>query len=148
MLRLGRYQFKLAESDSEYEQVHRLNYRTFVREIPQHADNGAGALVDKFHDKNTYILPLRDGQIVGMLGAHSQPPFSIAARLADPSILHRPGMRPLEVRLLAVEPTERRTDALLGLVYSLQLYGRAQGFTHFVISGVTEQIELYRHIGF
>ena len=148
MLRLGRYQFKLAETDSEFEQIHQLNYRTFVREIPQHADTGTGSLVDKFHDKNTYILAVRDGQIVGMLGAHSEPPFSIAARLTDPSILERPGIRPLEVRLLAVEPNERRTDALLGLVYTLQLYGRAQGFTHFVISGVTEQLPLYKHIGF
>lgn len=148
MLRLGRYLFKLAETDSEFEQIHRLNYRTFVREIPQHVDNGTGSLVDKFHDKNTYILAIRDGEIVGMLGAHSEPPFSIAARLPDPSILERPGMRPLEVRLLAVEPNERRTDALLGLVYSLQLYGRAHGFTHFVISGVTDQLPLYKHIGF
>src|SRR5947208_15947168 len=68
MLRLGRYRFKLAETAAEFEQVHRLNYRTFVREIPQHADSGDGSLVDKFHDKNTYILALRDDQIVGMMG--------------------------------------------------------------------------------
>jgi len=29
--------FKIASEDWEFEQIHRLNYRTFVDEIPQHA---------------------------------------------------------------------------------------------------------------
>src|SRR4051794_31515336 len=99
MLRLGRYSVKLAETPAEFEQVHRLNYRTFVQEIRQHADLGRGALVDKFHDKNIYILALRDGGVIGMLSAHDQPPFSITERLPDPNMIRQPGMKPLEVRL-------------------------------------------------
>ena len=34
--------FKVASADWEFEQIHRLNYRTFVEEIPQHASNPAG----------------------------------------------------------------------------------------------------------
>src|ERR1044071_5251678 len=43
--RIGPYTFKAADTEDEIEQVHRLNYATFVREIPQHADPGDGRLV-------------------------------------------------------------------------------------------------------
>src|SRR5260221_6963241 len=98
---LGRYHFKRAETLAEMEQVHRLNYRTFVKEIHQHPDNGEGRLVDKFHEWNTYFLALLDDRLIGMLSVHDRPPFSIESRLADRSVIQQPGMRPLEVRLLA-----------------------------------------------
>ncbi len=31
--------YKIAGLDSEFEQIHRLNYETFVEEIPQHGEN-------------------------------------------------------------------------------------------------------------
>src|SRR5438128_235435 len=107
MLQLGSFVFKLADCEAEFEQIHRLNYRTFVDEIPQHADTGTGKLVDKFHVKNLYFVVLKRGRVVGMLSAHDQPPFSVADRLDNPGILQEPGMHPLEVRLLAIEPSER-----------------------------------------
>ena len=148
MLCVGPYEFKIAESADELDQVHRLNYRTFVQEIPQHRDSGTGALVDKFHDKNTYLICMRVGKLVGMLSAHGQPPFSVSDRLPDPSILTRPGIIPLEVRLLAIEPSERRSTLVGGLVWSLHQHARATGHTHFVISGVVEQRDFYEHMGF
>jgi hypothetical protein len=42
--------FKVASEDSEFEQIHRLNYRTFVEEIPQHGPNPDCTLVDRFND--------------------------------------------------------------------------------------------------
>ncbi len=148
MLRTGRYTFKLAETAEDFEQIHQLNYRTFVHEIRQHSDNGQGRLVDKYHDRNIYFMALSDGQLVGMISVHNQPPFSIESRLPDPSVIRQPGMRPLEVRLLAIEPGERHTSVLAGLVYALNSFAQAQGFTHYLISGVTDQVELYTHIGF
>jgi len=148
MLRLGRYVVKTAETDEEFAQIHRLNYRTFVQEIGQHIEASDGSLVDKFHEKNTYILAMREGRLVGMLSAHDQPPFSIASRLAKPELIRRPGMKPLEVRLLAIEPEERHSPVIAMLVYQLFRFGREHGHTHFVISGVTDQIDLYKHIGF
>src|SRR5262249_58339233 len=100
MLQVGRYVFKCADSNHEFEQIHRLNYQTFVGEIPQHADTGAGVLIDKFHTKNAYFIVLRDDRVVGMVSAHSEPPFSITERLSDPTILTKAGTRPLEVRLV------------------------------------------------
>src|SRR5438552_4152975 len=67
MFRVGRYTFKRAETAAEVEQVHALNYRTFVQEIPQHPDPGDGRLVDKFHPKNGYFVALRTGRVVGMI---------------------------------------------------------------------------------
>jgi aspartate aminotransferase-like enzyme len=148
MLRIGRYRFKLADTDEDFEQIHQLNYRTFVQEIPQHRDNGQGRLVDKFHDRNIYFMALVGERLVGMISVHDQPPFSIESRLADPSIIKQPNMRPLEVRLLAIEPGERHTTVLAGLIYAMNAFAQANGFTHYLISGVTDQVELYKHIGF
>jgi aspartate aminotransferase-like enzyme len=149
MLRIGRYVFKVADAPSEFEQIHRLNYRTFVSEIPQHADPGTGGvLVDKFHGKSTYFIALRDDRLVGMLSAHDRPPFSVAGRLPDPGVLERPGSRPLECRLLAVVPEERHTVAFAGLVWCVYLYVTAQGYTHLYISGVQERVPLYEQLGF
>ena len=148
MLRVGRYIFKRAETGDEFEQVHRLNHRTFVGEIHQYPDSGSGLLVDKFHAKNTYFIGLRDGRVVGMVSVHGQPPFSVAERLSDPSILQRPGVRPMEVRLLAIEPNERHSTLFLGLGCTLFQHARDNGYTHLYISGVTDRIPLYQRLGF
>jgi aspartate aminotransferase-like enzyme len=148
MFRLGPYLFKFADTDAELEQVHALNYRTFVQEIPQHHDTGSGRLVDKFHHKNRYIIGVKDTQLLGMLCVHDQAPFSIASRMPDPSLLSRSDLKPLEVRLLAVEPCERAGPVPTGLVWQLFLHAREHGYTHLFISGVTDQLHLYTHIGF
>jgi aspartate aminotransferase-like enzyme len=149
MLQLGRFTFKQADTDAELEQVHRLNYQTFVRELAQHNDAGTGLLVDKFHDKNVYFICLTEaGQVVGMVSAHDRAPFSVAARLRDPSLLTQPGTRPLEVRLLAIEPGERHRMVFAGLIWTLYTYARSQGHTHLFISGYSERVSLYEHLGF
>ena len=93
-IRMGRYVFKRASEPAELDQLHRLNYETFVREVAQHADNGVGLLVDKFHDKNVYFVALQDDRVVGMISMHDTAPFSIADKLPDPAILARLGPRP------------------------------------------------------
>src|SRR6516162_7200661 len=142
------YVFKRAVTTEEIEQIHRLNYRTFVTEIPQHHDTGDGRLVDKFHAKNTYFIAVRRDQVVGMISIHDQPPFSIADRLPDPSILTHPDSRPIEVRLLAVAPEQRKTTVMMGLVSQFYEYARAQGYTHAYLSGVVDRVPLYRQFGF
>src|SRR5882724_7507555 len=145
---VGRYVFKQAEAGPELEAVHRLNYRTFVREIPQHADPGTDRLVDKFHDRNVYFVALKDGRVVGMISAHGEPPFSVADLLVDQTLLSRPGCRPLEVRLLAVEPGERNGFALNGLLGALYEHARDRGATDLFISAVAERVGLYERLGF
>jgi aspartate aminotransferase-like enzyme len=148
MFRAGTYLFKQAETREEFEQIHALNYRTFVTEIPQHGDTGTGRLVDKFHDKNCYFIALCEGRVIAMVSTHGQPPFSVAERLPDPSILDRPGTRPLEVRLLAVEPAKRNSTVLYGLLFTMYQYALEHGYTHLFISGFEDRLSLYRDMGF
>jgi hypothetical protein len=148
MLRLGHYLFKCAETSDEFEQVHRLNYRTFVTEVPQHPDPGTGQLIDKFHAKSRYFIALRHDRLVGMVSTHDRPPFSVAGRLPDPTLLDRPGSRPLECRLLAVVPEERHTVVFAGLVWSIYEYVTAVGHTHLYISAVEGRVGLYEQLGF
>lgn len=148
LLRFGGYLFKRAETEDEFEQIHALNYRTFVNEIAQYADQGGGRLIDKFHHKNIYFIAIKDGQVVGMVSVHGQPPFSIADRLADPSILNRPDINPLEVRLLAIDQEKRGTLVFAGLVYLMYVYAEEMGATHLFISGVAERLSIYQELGF
>jgi GNAT superfamily N-acetyltransferase len=147
MFQVGRYAFKRADSADEFEQIHRLNYRTFVEEIPQYARVTGGRLVDKFHAKNTYFVARVDARVVGMLSVHDQPPFSVASRLADPSILERPGHKPLEVRLLAVEPKHRSRPVMAGLLWLALEYARDR-YTDVYISGIAERARMYERLGF
>jgi aspartate aminotransferase-like enzyme len=148
MLRLGPYVFKQAETAAEFEQIHALNYRTFVVEIPQHVHPGQERLVDKFHEKNAYFIVSCGDRVAGMVSCHDQPPFSVAARLADPALLERPGVRPVEVRLLALEPGRRRSTMFFGLLWTLYEYVTTRGYTHLFISGVENRVPLYRRLGF
>src|SRR5262249_34957583 len=109
---------------------------------------GEGHLIDKFHEKNTYFIVLQEGRVIGMVSVHDQPPFSVADRLSDPEILQRPGTKPLEVRLLAVEPGKRNSTLFFGLIWLLYEHAQAHGHTHLFISGITDRVPLYKRIGF
>ncbi len=148
MRRLGPYQFTVAYTREQLEQVYRLNYATFVSELGQHTGDGSGRLVDKFDKKNTYLIALRDGHVVGMVTVHGEPPFSTAQRLADPSILAAIGGKLLEVRLLAIDPEERQRMVFAGLLWHVQEYARERGYTHLLISGYVKRVAIYERLGF
>src|SRR3954452_4109789 len=88
----------LTDSDA----IHRLNYETFVEEIPQHAANPERRLVDRFHDENTYFLCISDGDLAGMVCGRCERPFSLDQKLADLDRWLPPHRKAVEVRLLAV----------------------------------------------
>jgi predicted N-acetyltransferase YhbS len=147
MLQLGRYLLKRAESAEEIEQVHRLNYRTFVEEIPQHVSDEPGRLVDQFHHKNTYFVAMCEQRVVGMISVHDQPPFSVASRLPDPAILERADRTRMEVRLLAVEPAHRGGPLMIGLLWMALDYA-LERYDQVYISGVTQRVPMYERLGF
>jgi N-acyl-L-homoserine lactone synthetase len=148
MIRSGRYTFKRADTTCEFEQVHALNHSTFVREIPQHEETGDGRLVDKFHEKNVYFIALRDERVVGMVTVHDQAPFSVAARLPDPGVLAAPGVRPLEIRLLAIQPGERQGPVFGGLLWLVYRHVLEAGYTDLFISAFEDRLNLYKRLGF
>jgi aspartate aminotransferase-like enzyme len=141
-------QFKVATEDWEFEQVHALNYRTFVEEIPQHQPSATPRLVDKFHAENTYLVCLHDNQVVGMIAARGRRPFSLDLKLPNLDSFLPPGRRACEIRLLSVEKEYRNGQVFRGLAALMWQFGTEHGYDLGVISGTTRQQRLYRHLGF
>jgi aspartate aminotransferase-like enzyme len=142
------FQLKLASEDWEFEAIHRLNYRTFVEEIPQHAPNPDGRLVDRFHTENRYVIALQGRHLAGMLALRAARPFSLDAKVPALDQYLPAGRRPVEVRLLAVAPGCRSTLLFAALFDCAVRHCREAGYDLAVISGTTRQLKLYRHLGF
>jgi aspartate aminotransferase-like enzyme len=141
-------QFKVATQEWEFEQVHELNYRTFVEEIPQHKPSATPRLVDKFHAENTYLICLCDRRVIGMIAARSRRPFSLDQKLPNLDSYLPPGRCPCEIRLLAVEKEFRNGQVFRGLTALMWQFGTEHGYDLALISGTTRQQKLYRHLGF
>ncbi len=143
--------FKSATEDWEFEQIHRLNYKTFVEEIPQHQPSAAQRLVDKFHAENTYLICLSNQKLVGMLAVRGKRPFSLDQKLPNLDS-HLPAGRTIcEIRLLAIEKKFRGTRSgqiLQGILALLWQHGVEKGYDLAIISGTTRQAKLYQHLGF
>jgi len=140
--------WKIATELEEFEAIHRLNYQTFVEEIPQHARNSERLLVDRFHEQNTYVICLAGSEVVGMACGRCERPFSLDQKIADLD-RHLPAHRKaVEIRLLAVTRPHRKTAAFAGLVAFLARHFMAQGCDLAVISGTVRELELYGHLGF
>ena len=140
--------FKIASEPWELEAIHRLNYKTFVEEIPQHARNPDERLVDKFHAENTYAICLQGDQLVGMVAGRGHRPFSLDGKLPDLDKHLPAGRKPLEVRLLSVEKKFRNGVVFSKLVGLIAHHFREQGFDLAIISGTMRQLRLYKHLGF
>src|SRR5581483_4440442 len=140
--------FKFASEDWEFEQIHRLNYKTFAEEIPQHQRSPSERLVDKFHAENTYLICLAGKKVVGMLAARGSRPFSLDQKLENLDSFLPPGRTPCEIRLLAIEKKFRGAQVLQGILALLWQHGIERGYDLAVISGTTRQFRLYQHLGF
>ncbi len=75
--------FKVATEEWEFEQIHELNYQTFVDEIPQHQGNEQGRLKDKFHQENTYVICISENRLLGMIALRDKRPLSLDAKLDE-----------------------------------------------------------------
>ena len=140
--------FKLVDQTWELEEISALNYRTFVEEIPQHAPNDGRVLCDSFHSQNTYIIAVRDRQLLGMVAVRDQRPFSLDRKLSDLDSYLPAHHHACEVRLLATEPKHRHTRLAYGLLAMLVRYCKIRGYDLAVISGTLRQLRLYEHLGF
>lgn len=139
---------RIATQDWEFGQIHRLNYKTFVEEIQQHQPNADGRLVDKFHLENTYAICVSGGEVVGMVAARGNRPFSLDQKLADLDTYLPAGRRVCEIRLLSVEKEYRHGSVLRRLLATIAGHFIDRGFDMTVISGTLRQQKLYRHLGF
>lgn len=140
--------FKFATEDWEFEQIHRLNYKTFVEEIPQHHASPTHRLVDKFHGENTYLICLAGKKLVGMLAVRGKRPFSLDQKLENLDSYLPAGRSICEIRLLAIEKKFRGAQALQGILALLWQHGIERGYDLAIISGTNRQFRLYQHLGF
>jgi aspartate aminotransferase-like enzyme len=140
--------FKFASEELEFEQIHRLNYKTFVEEIPQHQRTATERLVDKFHAENTYLICLSGKKLVGMLAVRSNRPFSLDQKLENLESYLPTGRKVCEIRLLAVDKKFRGAQVLQGILALLWQLGIERGYDLAIISGTPRQFRLYQHLGF
>jgi aspartate aminotransferase-like enzyme len=140
--------FKFASEDWEFEQIHRLNYKTFAEEIPQHERSPTHRLVDKFHAENTYLICLSGRTLAGMLAVRGNRPFSLDQKLENLDFYLPPGRKICEIRLLAIEKKFRGAQVLQGILALLWQHGIERGYDLAIISGTTRQFRLYQHLGF
>jgi len=144
--------FAIATEAWQFEQIHRLNYATFVEEIPQHERNDERRLVDRFHDENSYVVALTTDRVVGMVCLRDRRPFSVDEKIG-PFESHLPPevpapRHPCEIRLLAIEPGHRNGKIILGLFERLLELGLSWGGDLAIMSGRPTNMKLYRALGF
>jgi Acetyltransferase (GNAT) domain len=140
--------YGVASSADEFEAIHRLNYRAFVEEIPQHPPNAERRLVDRFHSQNVYVIAKAAGEIVGMVCLRGERPFSLDAKLERLDALLPPAQRICELRLLYVTPHVRRSSVFYGLSRALFTEAISRQFDLAIVSATLREMRLYRHLGF
>jgi predicted N-acetyltransferase YhbS len=136
------------KTKEEFEQIHKLNYDTFVEEIPQHNERKDKTLIDKYHDKNNYLVAKKDDEVVGMICYNSTRPFSLDYKIDNLDSYLPSDSIVVEVRLLAVIQSERHGTVMYRLVKHLTKHLRLCGFNLAIISGTTRELDLYKKIGF
>jgi hypothetical protein len=146
-----RLTYKLAEH-SDFDAIHRLNYETFVEEIPQHAPNPERRLVDRFHAENIYVVCFADERLIGMVCGRCERPFSLDQKVADLDRWLPTHRKLVEMRLLCVARAYRKStggnSVFRGLMAVLSRHFVALGCDLAIISGTVRELRLYRHMGF
>ncbi|HDR8494007.1 TPA: aminotransferase class V-fold PLP-dependent enzyme [Bacillus cereus] len=141
--------YKVADQDWEFESIHKLNYKTFVEEIPQHEETKDRFRIDRFHEENTYLICLDEDRLVGMVAVRGKRPFSLDYKISNLDIyLQEHGEKVYEIRLLSVEREYRNGRALLGLIRFLHRYLLLNGYELALISATTRELALYEQMGF
>ena len=144
------YWCKIAQTQAEFTAIAKLNYATFVEEIPQHEPNASKEIKDRFHAENTYLVVYKETTIIGMLAFRDQRPFSLDEKIgAVENYLNEEHCGKLcEIRLLAVAKAYRTGRVLLKLAQALYQFAYEKDYSAAVISGTTREEKLYRQMGF
>lgn len=143
------YLFKIADCHHEFQQIHYLNYQTFVKEIPQHQQNEQEMLIDPYNNENTYIICLKETNVIGMIAVRDVRPFSLDKKIGPvEKSLPVKAKKLCEIRLLSVEKEYRHGRVFLGLAQFLARYCLKKGYDATVISGTVRQSKLYDQMGF
>ncbi len=143
------FTYKIAEQEGEFTQIHRLNYETFVEEIPQHQRNPEGILVDKFHEQNTYLICLKGEEVIGMGAIRTARPFSLDQKLGGvDQYINVPYQNMAEIRLLVMKKDYRFSRASHNLLIKIIEFCYTNYYDLGIVSATTKQLKLYAHMGF
>ncbi len=143
-----KYIIKVADKQDEFNQIYDLNYKTFVEEIPQHEKNEKKILIDKFNEQNTYIIVLQNNKVMGMVALRDKRPFSLDYKLENIESYLPIKKDILEVRLLSVNKQLRNTKILILILKGIIAYAANSDYKIAIISGILNQQNLYKHLGF
>lgn len=142
------YKFKIAYEGWEFEQIHKLNYQTFVEEIPQHERSSSEVLIDKFHKQNKYIICINGNELLGMIAVRDRRPFSLDCKLENLD-QYLPCSKSLcEIRLLSIKREKRNKRVIKGLFSYLADFCESNQYDLALISATTNQQKLYNTLGF
>jgi acyl-phosphate glycerol 3-phosphate acyltransferase len=141
--------FKIASNSDEFEAIEKLNYSTFVEEIPQHNQNAKKSLKDKFHDKNTYIICKHGNEVAAMVALNALRPFSLDGKIENlDNYLPAGAAKLCEIRLLSIKPAYRKGKILQGLMKEIFKYIKKNSIEILLISGTTRETKMYAKLGF
>ena len=140
--------FTIATTDSDFEDISRLNNQTFALEIPQHAPSADGLREDPRHRTNTYVIGRVGGQLAAMASVNDRRPFSLDSKLEHLDTFLPEHRAACEIRLLAVRPEFRRSQILPGLLGRVASLCETRGYDLVLISATTRELRLYRGLGF
>lgn len=144
------YWCKIATTEQEFDDIAKLNYATFVEEIPQHEPNDMQRKVDRFHDENSYLVVYKKSEMIGMLAFRDLRPFSLDEKIGMMEDYLPPQVceKLCEIRLLAVKKAYRTGRVFLKLTQAVYAFAYEKGYTAAVISGTTREQKLYTQMGF
>jgi len=138
---------KITNDKKDLEQIYKMNYSTFVEEIPQHNEKDNKILIDKFNHKNTYFVAKKGDRVVGMISYNSERPFSLDQKLENLDNLLPSGYKIVEVRLFAVDPLERRSFIAYRLLQELCKHLIKIGYNLCIVSGTVRELKMYNKMG-
>ncbi len=146
-------ELRFAESEQDLQQVWRLNYETYARELGQEQVPpevaASGMLPDKLRDHTLYVIALHKDELVGMLGITLPTgPFSIESSMHDPSVLDGIRDQTMEGRRLAVRRAYRGKGVMLRMADFTLQWGFPLGYRHSIISALDRQIPTYEGLGY
>lgn len=150
MSKLDGFMIKIADCSWEYDAIDKLNYKTFVEEIPQHNPNPIKRLRDRFHHQNIYFICANEEEksLAGMVAFRNKRPFSLDEKLENLDSYLPVGRSICEVRLLAIEKEFRYTRIAQQLIARLFRHAKDCGHDIGIISGTIRQVRLYEFLGF
>jgi hypothetical protein len=93
---------------------------------------------------------MNGAELLGMVALRGQRPFSLDFKFDNLDSYVPENSKPVEIRLLAIEPGYRKTSVLLGILLRGVEVARARGYDIALISGTTRQIKqlptFWRHL--